>query len=217
MIILKSAAALIAGILLMGIWFGLEALLANAFHNRKVDFLMPYRHLFTAAVPVTVILLLDGNFYMNLSSLGNFSFWLISIAIALVSSSVTEHEKMDLHIHAVIDKMLDGMLMEIPMRLMMQVFVWYIMRRMGAEETEYTGIVINALIWCAGIIIQNVLSKGKWNIRIIKELDASFLFSLGAGWLLAESDFIVFPMIAHALERAFSAGWRAFAIRNNKQ
>ena len=209
MLFLKLAAATILGILLMGIWFGLEAVLANAFQKAKLNFLMPLRHLFTAFIPTAAVLLLSNHLYLNLFSFSRGQYWLGSIAIAFIASAIVsiprKQKTSALNLHEVMAKVLDGILMEIPMRLMMQVFVWYILQLMGAAEAIYAGIIINALIWCSGIMIQNVLSKGKWNSKIWKKLIASFVFSLGAGFLLSASDCILFPMIAHALERAFSS------------
>ena len=195
MIVLKLAGTCILGIILMGIWFGMEGLFAGLFSRTKLSFLMRFRHLFSSFLPTAAVMIFSHQYCLNVAGIGNLKYFLACIAIAGIASAVVtipseqSGEKPDWN--ATVGKALDGMLMEIPMRLMMQTFVWHILKMMGVEHAESSGILINALIWCSGIVIQNVISKKEMDCRFRKELTSSFIFSLGAGWLLRESDFIL--------------------------
>ena len=79
---------------------------------------------------------------------------------------------------------LDGVCMEIPQRMMMQTFT--------------------AFAWCISICIQCLICKLKFDRKIVIEIAASFLFSMGAGLLLLKSGFIGLPMAGHFLERILS-------------
>lgn len=95
--------------------------------------------------------------------------------------------------------------MEIPQRLMMQSFVWYLLKLSNVEDAMYISIIITAIVWCCSIFIQMRLSKNKLNKKIVIELLSSFVFSMGIGYLFAYSGFIVLSMVAHFIERILSA------------
>ena len=88
---------------------------------------------------------------------------------------------------------LDGVCMEIPQRMMMQ---W------GLDL--YLSMPVTAFVWCISICIQCLICKLKFDRKIVIEIAASFLFSMGAGLLLLKSGFIGLPMAGHFLERILS-------------
>lgn len=88
-------------------------------------------------------------------------------------------------------------MMEIPMRLMMQNFVCLLLN-LWKEDILY-GIIINGLIWCFSVLVQAAITKQYEGIII--DLAASFVFSLGIGYVYLESECIIFAVTAHMLER----------------
>ena len=65
----------------------------------------------------------------------------------------------------------------------------------------YLSIPVTAFAWCISICIQCLICKLKFDRKIVIEIAASFLFSMGAGLLLLKSGFIGLPMAGHFLER----------------
>ena len=99
---------------------------------------------------------------------------------------------------------IDGILMEIPQRLMMQSFVWHLLAEYNRSNALYIGILINALIWCMSILIQNFIFKIRFHVGVLRDLAASAFFSVGIGYMLGKTLFILYPMAAHFLERILS-------------
>ena len=89
--------------------------------------------------------------------------------------------------------------MEIPQRVMMQTFVCGILS-MQKLNTLWS-IFITALIWCAGILVQAFVSKQMNFKHLFLEVVASFVFSMGIGYVFYSSECLVIPMLAHAAER----------------
>ena len=95
---------------------------------------------------------------------------------------------------------MEAAFVEIAQRLMMQSFVMYLLDVWGCATVWC--IFLNALIWCAGIITQGILSRQKMGKDIVFDLIASFVFSMGCGYVFYLSGCIVFSVAAHAVERA---------------
>ena len=89
--------------------------------------------------------------------------------------------------------------MEIPQRVMMQTFVCGILS-MQKLNTLWS-IFITALIWCASILVQAFVSKQKNFKHLFLEVFASFVFSMGIGYVFYSSECLVIPMLAHVTER----------------
>ena len=70
---------------------------------------------------------------------------------------------------------LDGAFMEIPQRLMIQTFICGLLKMFGMNI--YSGILINAVVWCSCIIFQDIIIKEKNAMKLILDLMASFIFS----------------------------------------
>ena len=97
---------------------------------------------------------------------------------------------------------LDGVCMEIPQRVMMQTFSGVLFMHWGLDL--YLSIPVTAFVWCISICIQCLICKLKFDRKIVIEIAASFLFSMGVGLLLLKSGFIGLPMAGHFLERILS-------------
>ena len=67
---------------------------------------------------------------------------------------------------------LDGVCMEIPQRMMILFMHW------GLDL--YLSIPVTAFVWCISICIQCLICKLKFDRKIVIEIAASFLFSMGA-------------------------------------
>lgn len=81
----------------------------------------------------------------------------------------------------------------------MQTFICVLLIHMG--EKEWCAILINAMVWCAGILVSTLFSKEREWGKIIIEVVSSFAFSVGIGYVFFLSGCFVIPMVAHALER----------------
>lgn len=89
--------------------------------------------------------------------------------------------------------------MEIPQRVMVQTLVYGLLMKMHMNSVW--SILITALIWCASILVQAFFVRQK-NIRhLIVEVVASFVFSMGIGYVFYSSGCILIPMLAHGTER----------------
>ena len=123
---------LVSGILLSGVWFGLNFLIQICVEKSKVKFLERYSVIAASVIPLVFIL---------------------------------KYNRLEL---------------------------WYL------------SIPVTAFAWCISICIQCLICKLKFDRKIVIEIAASFLFSMGAGLLLLKSGFIGLPMAGHFLERILS-------------
>ena len=90
--------------------------------------------------------------------------------------------------------------MEIPQRAMMQAFVFWLLTKWSLAPAAC--VLINALIWCADILFQAFVIQKKPAIKpLVLEMFASFVFSLGIGYVFYAADCILLPVAAHAAER----------------
>lgn len=99
---------------------------------------------------------------------------------------------------------LDGLLMEIPQRLMMQSFIYGILSSEGIPSLSLYTVLATALVWCLGILAQALLSKERFNNDLLIDIISSFVFSLGIGYVYQKTGLIVVSMIAHFCERILS-------------
>ena len=89
--------------------------------------------------------------------------------------------------------------MEIPQRVMMQTFVCALLISWG--KNSIWCILINACIWCMDIFVQAFILRQNNFRKILIEIIASFVFSIGIGYVFWTSECLVIPMVNHALER----------------
>ncbi|MBU5470992.1 hypothetical protein KQI85_11530 [Falcatimonas sp. MSJ-15] len=132
-------------------------------------------------------------------SIFNWKLWSVAIATVIVTSLIIKlkhesHENVPLAPLCV-----EAACMEIPQRVMMQTLVLGILA-MQKLNTLWS-VFITALIWCAGILVQALVTKQKNFQYLFLEVSASFVFSMGIGYVFYSSECLFIPMLAHAAER----------------
>lgn len=73
----------------------------------------------------------------------------------------------------------------------------------ACERFGYT-IIATAIIWCMCIIVQSFLFRMPLHKDMLFDLLASFVFSLGIGYVYQVTGLIIISMIAHFCERIVS-------------
>lgn len=109
---------------------------------------------------------------------------------------------------------------EIAQRLMMQTFVMLLLDHWKCLTIWC--VLINALIWCLDILVQPVLLRQPVKKGILIELIASFIFSMGIGYVFYSSECFLFGVLAHIAERMISSnlsknGTQEYAVRHKKE
>lgn len=152
-----------------------------------------------SVIPAIIIGFLFCTNPFHFISLLNWKWWILAIITVVFTSLIIflKHEQgTDEPIFALC---MEAACMEIPQRIMMQTWVCGIL--IVQQKSEIYGILITALIWCASIIIQAYITKNNnWKYLFV-ELVASFVFSIGIGYIYYASQCLVIPMLAHATER----------------
>lgn len=195
---------LVSGILLSGVWYGFNFLIQICLEKSKVKFLERYSVIAASVIPLIFILKYNRLELWNYHSLTDWKNWMILAVTVLLSAIVISINQVaeiprgkELLLYA-----LDGVCMEIPQRMMMQTFSSILLMHWGLNS--YLAIPVTAFVWCTSICIQCLICKLKFDRKIVIEIVASFLFSMGAGLLLLKSGFIGLPMAGHFLERILS-------------
>ena len=194
----------IIGFLISGIWLAFGLLLDRILKTYKTQMFKP---LLSALIPTIVIWLLIGDHPFHLERLNDWRVWVIAavttvatVAIELMTpqddcSNTKRNWKADFLVNGI-----DGACMEIPQRAMMQAFILWLLTKWHLNPVFC--ILITALIWCAGILFQAFVIVKKPAIKpLIIELAASFVFSVGIGYVFYTTSCILLPMAAHASER----------------
>ena len=104
---------------------------------------------------------MSGSYAPNFSALSSGKLWALTAAALLVTCLVKEglSEKMP----RTVEKRelpwvcMEAAFVEVAQRLMMQSFVMYLLDAWGCAAIWC--VFLNALIWCAGIVIQGILAK----------------------------------------------------------
>lgn len=212
--------SLIGGILLSGVWFGLsivmETFSARFFPRLGRIGQSVLTVVVPAVIPTVVILVLSRRTMFHVSSIADWRGWItILLTVFLVCLIIRNRPvKRIENGKALLADGIDGVFMEIPQRLMMQTFLWYLLEQLEAENSGYLAILLTAIVWCIGIVIQGVISKNTGR-GIVVELAASFVFSIGVGYALFHTELIAFTMVAHFLERI--AGYRIRVFRQKRR
>ncbi len=103
-----------------------------------------------------------------------------------------------------LNTLLDGAMMEFPQRLVVQnLFII-----LGVKGIIYgdlnLAILLTAIIWVQFIIIQELINNRSISLEILREITASFWFSIWVGILYSLSGNIVVVMLSHSLQRLVS-------------
>ena len=190
------------GFLLSGGWFGMQLWLTHIFLKKGHNRLVYFSPLFAACIPTMLILCLSGSYALNLSALSSGKLWALTAATLLVTCLIKGLSEKK---HRTVEKWelpwmcMEAAFVEIAQRLMMQSFLMYLLDAWGCAAIWC--IFLNALIWCAGIVIQGILAKQTMGKNFAFDLIASFVFSIGCGYVFYLSGCIVFSMTAHVAER----------------
>lgn len=194
------------GMLLSGIWFGLVIALERISDKCKLYSISRFKSVIAAVIPTYIILKLNNHYFFNVKSVSDWKAWIEILGVAIITAFIVSKNEVETLPSGkeLLWYGIDGIFMEIPQRLMMQSFVWCILKQFKIDNAIVFSIFINAMIWCSSIIIQNMIFKIKFEKSTVREIFSSFFFSVGAGYILIKTEFIVFTMIAHLVERIAS-------------
>ena len=204
---------ILLGTLLSGIWFGLNVII-NVFASKvKVAWLARYSALFSAFLPTCIILKNSSLCLWNIESVISVKSWLLVLGTVLITSVIVVHNKVvDIPKgKEVLNYALDGIFMEVPQRMMMQSFIHMVLS--VNENLAFLVPVLTAVVWCISICIQCILMKQRFGKSVFYDLLSSFVFSIGVGYVLMETGFIGFTMVAHFLERLVSTFLRKWMVK----
>ena len=190
------------GFLLSGVWFGMQLWLTHVFFKKGCNHLTYFSPLFAACIPLVLIIRLCGGYSLNLSTLSNGRLWALTAATlfaACLIKGLSEKECRTAEKQELAWICMEAAFVEIAQRLMMQSFVMYLLDTWDCATIWC--VFLNALIWCAGIVVQGLLSKQTTEKNLVLDLIASFVFSIGCGYVFYLSGCIVFSIAAHVTER----------------
>ena len=205
--ILMLLLSILAGFLLSGIWFGLLFLFIG-FAQRLVNlkWLLHLRTLFASIIPIVIIAVTVGLYPVQVEELNKANIYLVAHLTVLITTAIVSRKKQGVHRKGreLIIYGLDGAFMEIPQRLMMQSFIYGFLKLIGVSVLDHYTVLATALIWCMGIGIQALLKGEHFDKDLFIDLIASFVFSLGIGYVYQRTGLILITMTAHFLERILS-------------
>ena len=156
-------------------------------------------------IPLAFILPFSSLGVINIKSLIDWVGWAVIIITIAVTCLIVSLDDPGAQIskRAIFDSALNGIIMEIPQRMMMQSFVHLLLSAWNLNVS--LSVPITAVIWCMGICMQCIIMGSKMSKSIVYELVASFVFSMGVGFVLLQKECIVFTMVAHSMQRVVTA------------
>lgn len=194
------------GFLLSGIWFGLCLAIGILTQKAKKSWLSYLDTALASTIPILLISITMGLYPFQPSGIRDIKIYTTAFITVFITIVIITHKKTaksrrgkDLLLWGI-----DGMLMEIPQRLMMQSFVYGILKLLGVLSLTLYTVIATALIWCLAIGMQTLLSKKAFGKDVFIDILASFVFSLGIGYVYHQTGFIAISMIAHFSERIVS-------------
>lgn len=192
-----------AGLVLF--WSGFTAKLNEWLKKYKMSTLL-YLNVLIASFPFLFIAQLSLGLY-PIKSLSSSTLFMIVIIITVLAAMLDglKHNEAK-HGGALLGWCMEGMLMEIPQRMLMQYFIFMLLQTLAVSNAAYYAILCNACVWCLAIYINNRMLKAQTNKDLFYELLASFIFSIGIGAIYQYNGFILIAMIAHGAER-FVSNW----------
>ena len=193
--------AFLLGFCLSGLWFGCHTLLRPKLEALAHGALEPLSPLLSAALPTVLICIAAKTHPFHFSALMDVRLWLLAFMTVLLTCLVKRLlcPLQTAPASGLVSRCLEAACMEFPQRAMMQTFLcWYLARR-GAEPVW--GIVLCGSVWCLSIIVQAVILRQHGLRALLGDLLASFVFSLGIGFVFFRSECLLLPMLAHTLER----------------
>jgi len=204
--IVKFLLCVILGFLLTGIWFGFNYITAAFIKKLKISWLPYFNTLLASIIPVLIIYLTLGIYPIQISGTRDIKVYVIVIVTIVITTVTITRKKTTIHKNGkeILLYGLDGLMMEIPQRLMMQSFVYGVLKGLGVSSLNYYTIIATAFIWCIGIVMQAMMFKKQFDQDMIFDILSSFLFSLGIGYVYQKTGLIILSMVAHFCERVFS-------------
>ena len=190
------------GFLLSGVWFGMQLWLTHTFLKKGLNRLTYFSPLLAACIPTVLILRLCDSYSPNFPALSSGKLWALTAATLLVTcliKGLSEKKPRTAEKWELPWVCMEAAFVEIAQRLMMQSFVMYLLDAWGCAAIWC--VFLNALIWCAGIVIQGILAKQTMGKNFVLDLAASFVFSIGCGCVFYLSGCIAFSVTAHVAER----------------
>jgi hypothetical protein len=198
--IMKYIFVLLLGFLLSGAWFGCQILLQKFIHKKNLEHIKMLTPLFSAFIPTCIIYISLKNHPFHIEKLGSLQLWLITILTVCVTCFIIKSLKTGTQKSENVKSLcVEAALMELPQRAMMQTFVCVLSTAFLGDSIY--GFLITACVWCMGIVVQAIICKQNINKELVIEIIASFVFSLGIGYVFYASQCLLFGMVAHALER----------------
>ena len=190
------------GFMLSGVCFGSNLLFQRLCIRKKMYWLQGMGMVIVSLIPTVVICAFFSIHPFHFLSLLNWKLWIIAIATVMLTSLIIFLKHDSYNDEAIFILCVESACMEIPQRIMMQSLVCGILAMQSKQRI--VGILITALIWCASIIIQACITKNNNWKYIFIELAASFVFSIGIGYVYYVAQCLFIPMLAHAAERVFT-------------
>lgn len=203
---LKFLLCVILGFLLSGAWFGLCFIIGVLIQKFKIPWLLYLNKLLASLIPIFFIASTVGIYPIQIRGIQNIRVYIIAIVTIVITTAIITRKKSIKHKKGkdMLIWGLDGLLMEIPQRLMMQSFVYGILKLLGVSSLNLYTIIATGLIWCMGIVMQTFLFKKRFDENMIFDILSSLVFSLGIGYVYQQTGLIVISMIAHFCERILS-------------
>lgn len=201
---IKIFFAILLGTALSGIWFGIRMILEVISSRTGIKFISRFSTVLAAIVPLGFILQYSRLQLFKMQNVVDWKSWLIIGTAVLITAAVVSVNKSD-NIPSgrkLLWYALDGAMMEVPQRMMMQTFVCLLLDMWGIDIVFSA--LVTAIVWCISICIQCVIMKRRFDKTVVVELLSSFVFSVGVGVVLIRTELIVFTMVAHFVERIVS-------------
>lgn len=173
--------------------------------NKDNMWIIPYTMPLISTIPTAIMLLLVKYNYgfLNFKGFLDVKSWIVMIITVAIVVIVVSHTKNDVESSekGVILHGLEGCTIELLQRLFMQNFIFILASNFHMNYAAYSSILLNSILWCLCILYKQKKSKtvnSKKDIAL--EMAASFIFSLGIGYVYFVTGFILMPMIAHFLK-----------------
>ena len=203
--IFKILAVVFLGFALSGVWFGSNFVFQAISTKTKKEWVSTFREILASIIPLAFILPFSSPGVLNIKSLIDWVGWAVIIITVAVTCLIVSLDDPGAQIskRVIFDSALNGIIMEVPQRMMMQSFVHLLLSAWNLNVSF--AVPITAVIWCMGICMQCIIMRSKMSKSIVYELIASFVFSMGVGFVLLRTECIVFTMVAHSMQRVVTA------------
>ncbi|WP_238483789.1 hypothetical protein [Anaerosporobacter faecicola] len=203
---LKIILCFIIALCILAIWFGLLSVISTILKKSKKPLLLHFTTILASIPIICVTCFMNGYDFMNIHSFVNIKLYLITLVTAGITALIisTKENRNYKYGRELLWWGIDGVFMEIPQRLMMQSFLYGIMKLLKVPRIDIYTIIVTSCIWCIGIAIQNKMMKQRFGREWFLETLSSFIFSMGIGYVYQESGLLVISMLGHFCERLFS-------------